>query len=53
VTSSIVEDVVQALVDERGVRDVAARFYDAAMRGDIGAFTACWDPDGVWEISSP
>lgn len=46
-------EILQGLLDERGIRDVAARFYDAAMRGDIDAFTACWDADGVWEITAP
>lgn len=44
---------LQRLVDENGIREVAARFYDAAVRGDTDSFTGCWAPDGTWEITEP
>jgi uncharacterized protein (TIGR02246 family) len=34
-----------------GVRQLQARFIDAAWRQDADDFAACWTKDGVWKIA--
>lgn len=41
------------MLDEHAITRLAARFYDAAMRGDVATFQRLFVPDGVWEITQP
>lgn len=47
------DQILSRLVDEAAIRDVTARFADAAIRGDFEAFRRCWADDAVWTIAKP
>ena len=34
--------------EEMAIRDLVERYCDAARRGDVAAFAACWAPEGRW-----
>lgn len=44
------EDALSRLIDEAAIRDLTARFADAATRGDVERFCATWAPDGQFKI---
>jgi hypothetical protein len=48
-----IEQRLQVLEDEVAIRDLAARFADAATRGDHDTLRTLWKPDGVLIIGEP
>ena len=48
-----IEQRLQHLEDEAAIRDVTARFADAATRGDHETIRSLWKPDGVFMIGEP
>ena len=48
-----IEQRLQVLEDEAAIRDPAARFADAATRGDHETIRSLWKPDGVLMIGEP
>ncbi len=44
------ESSLQALLDERDIRDLVARYSDAVSRSDEAAWAATWTDDGVWDV---
>lgn len=44
---------LQRMLNEHAITRLAARFYDAAMRGDVVTFQSLFTEDGVWEITAP
>lgn len=46
-------DAVATMLDESAIRRATARFADAAMRGDYGAFRKVWAEDAHWTIGDP
>lgn len=47
---TIDESAITRLLDESAIRDVTARFADAATRGHVERFRSTWAADGVWRI---
>ena len=43
-------DKLQRFMDEASIRNVIARFADAATRGDLDAFRTVWADDGEFKI---
>lgn len=43
-------DQLQRFMDEASIRNVIARFADAATRGDLEAFRTVWADDGEFKI---
>ena len=41
------------LLDEASIRDLTARFADAAIRGDYDSFRTLWAADGAFTIGDP
>lgn len=50
---SNMETQILRLLDEAAIRDVTARFADAAMRADYESFRSVWAEDGHWSIGNP
>ncbi len=50
---STIEQRLQRLEDEAAIRDLAARFADAATRADIETIRTLFKPDGVFTIGEP
>lgn len=48
-----IEERIQKLEDESAVRNLAARFADAATRGDFEEFESLWTRDAVWKLNEP
>ena len=48
-----IEQRLQHLEDEAAIRDLTARFADAATRGDHETIRSLWKPDGVFMIDEP
>jgi hypothetical protein len=48
-----IEQRLQHLEDEAAIRDLAARFADAATRGDHVTIRSLFMPDGVFTIGEP
>jgi uncharacterized protein (TIGR02246 family) len=48
-----IEQRLQHLEDEDAIRDLTARFADAATRGDHETLMSLWKPDGVFMIGEP
>ena len=44
---------VQQLLAENGIRNLAAKFSDVAVRFDLAGLREIWTPDAVWEIGPP
>lgn len=47
------EERIQRLEDEAAIRNLAARFADAATRNDLEGNRQLWKQDGVFTISAP
>lgn len=45
--------MIKRLFDEAAIRDMTARFADAAIRGDHDLFRALWADDAEWTIGHP
>jgi hypothetical protein len=48
-----IEQRLQHLEDEAAIRDLAARFADAATRGDHVTIRSLFMPDGIFTIGEP
>ncbi len=48
-----IEQRLQHLEDESAIRELAARFADAATRGDHETVRSLFKPDGVFSIGEP
>jgi hypothetical protein len=48
-----IEERLQHLEDEAAIRDLAARFADAATRGDHVTIRSLFMPDGIFTIGEP
>lgn len=48
-----IEQRLQRLEDEAAIRDLVARFADAATRADNQAFAALWAPNATFVINNP
>jgi len=48
-----IEERLQHLEDDAAIRDLAARFADAATRGDHQTLRSLWKPDGIFVIGEP
>ncbi|MDF8265587.1 nuclear transport factor 2 family protein [Luteipulveratus flavus] len=47
---TVTDSSIRRLLDEAAIRDVTARFADAAVHADYDAFRAVWAQDAEWVI---